>query len=479
MDAYNVFARHILAPAYDLLRGTHTLSCLLELEESQWWPLERIEGLRSERLQRLVSHAYAHVPHYRHVMDERGVRPQDVASVSDLRKLPVLTKAAIRAAGNAILADDISGTELLPMSTSGSTGEPLLFYSTAEDQLSRGMARALRAFGWAGVRIGDRYATLVRPRHFDSQRERMLHRVSRRFRRAVELDYSSLSDEHLALLARKLQFGRFTCLDGTPPLLSLLAGFIRSHGLEAPHIESIVCSGEQLYPHERCLLRETWGTEPYSVYSSYEVFEIAGECEAHAGLHVQAEDVVVEVVDEEGLPAQAGHPGRLLVTNLHSHAMPFLRYEIGDIGTLAPAPCACGRQLPRLAGVVGRASELIVAPDGRRIFAADLGLESFSSLGVRQFRIVQQTLGEMVAFIVWHSEVSPEAREERGRKLSEALRGRVGPGIDVKVESVEHIEPTAAGKHLVVVSKLSSRLPYGKQAADSTARGEPRRGEDE
>jgi phenylacetate-CoA ligase len=460
-------ALNVFAPAADLIRGTHTMSSLRELEASQWWPRERIDELQAGRLNRLITHAYEHVPYYRQIMDERGLKPADILSAADLRKLPIQTKATIRDAGDSILSDGFTRAELRPMSTSGSTGEPFSFYSSAEDQLSHGMARALLALQWAGLRIGDRYATLIRPRHYSRWREQLLHRMSQRVRRAVELDYGSLSDDHTALLARQLQLGRFTCLDGTPPLLCLLAGFIRSRGLDAPRVQSIVCSGEQLYPHERQLLRETFGSEPYSVYSSFEVFEIAGECQAHAGLHVHAEDIVVELVDEAGMPAPAGHAGHILITNLHNYVMPFVRYAIGDIGTLDSTPCSCGRHLPRLVGVVGRTSELIVAPDGRRVFAADLGLESFGSLGVKQFRIVQNERDKVIALIVWHEDVSPDARAERGRQIAETLRGRVGPGIEVKVETVEHIEPTAAGKHLVVVSRLASRFPYGMHAADA------------
>jgi len=467
VSLYNGVARHVFAPALDVIRGTHTMSCLRELEASQWWPRERLDELQAERLNRLVTHACKHVPYYRRIMDERGLRPSDILSAADLRKMPVQTKASIRAAGDSILSDSFSRAALRPMSTSGSTGEPLSFYSSAGDQFSHGMARALRALQWAGLRIGDRYATLIRPRHYSRWREQLLHRTSQRVRRVVELDYGSLSDDRTALLARQLRLGRFTCLDGTPPLLCLLAGFIRSRGLDAPRIQSLVCSGEQLYPHERRLLRETFGSEPYSVYSSFEVFEIAGECQAHAGLHVHAEDVVVEVVDEAGMPAPAGHAGHLLITNLHNYVMPFIRYAIGDIGTLDSTPCACGRQLPRLVGVVGRTSELIVAPDGRRVFAADLGLESFSSFGVKQFRIVQHELHHVVAFIVWHPDVGQDARVERGRQIAKTLRDRVGPGIEVETETVEHIEPTAAGKHLVVVSTLASRFPYSSRAADA------------
>lgn len=463
MTAYNTIALHVLAPAMDLIRGTHTMSCLRELEESQRWPLERIEELQSARLRRLITHAYEHVPYYRRVMDERRLTPSDIRSAADLAKLPVLTKAAIVGAADSILSDDFRRAKLRPMSTSGSTGEPLSFYSTAEDQFSHGMARTFRALQWAGVLIGDRYATLARARHYDRRREQVLHQIITRVRRAVELDYCWLSDECLSRLVQQLRQGRFISLAGVPPLLCLLAEYIRDRKVEVPHITSIVSMNEQLYPHERCLLRETFGCEPYSNYSAFEAYDIASECDAHEGLHVQSEDIVVEVTDEAGTTVPAGHSGRILLTNLHNCAMPFIRYEIGDSGTLSWTPCRCGRQLPRLVGVVGRVSELIVTRSGRRVFAADLGLESFGLLGVRQFRIVQHELDRVVAYIVWHSNVDSDTWADREQRIIETLCRRIGQGVTITVEAVDSIEPTPAGKHMVVVSKCLSRLPHPAQ----------------
>ena len=396
-------------------------------------------------------------------MDERRLTPSDIRSAADLAKLPVLTKAAIAGAGDSILSDDVPPAKLRPASTSGATGEPLSFYSTAEEQFSHGMARAFRAMRWAGVLIGDRYAVLGRRRHYDRRREQVLHQLSTRVRRAVTLEYGSLSDECLSRLVQQLRQGCFVSLAGVPPLLCLVAGYVRDRGIDVTHIRSIVSMAEQLYPHERRLLREVFGAEPYSRYSAYEAYDIASECEAHEGLHVQSEDIVVEVVDEAGMTVPAGHPGRILLTNLHNYAMPFMRYEIGDSGTLGWTPCRCGRQLPRLVGVVGRVCELIVTRSGRRVFAADLGLESFGLLGVRQFRIVQHELDRVVAYIVWHSNVDSDTRADREQRIIETLRRRIGQGVTITVEAVDSIEPTPAGKHMVVVSKCLPRLPHPAQ----------------
>ncbi|MFW6103336.1 MAG: phenylacetate--CoA ligase family protein, partial [Chloroflexota bacterium] len=83
MSFHTLLARHVLAPAYDLVRGAHTMQCLRELEESQWWPLERILELQSRRLQRLVEHAYVRVPYYRRVMEGRGIVPSDIRTAAD------------------------------------------------------------------------------------------------------------------------------------------------------------------------------------------------------------------------------------------------------------------------------------------------------------------------------------------------------------------------------------------------------------
>ncbi len=467
MSLHTVFARHVLAPAYDLARGTHTMRHLRELEESQWWPPERIEELQTGRLQFLVEHAYSSVPYYRRVMDQHGLVPPDIRAVSDLSKLPVLTKVDIRAAGDELIAGDFDHRQLRKMRTSGSTGEPLVFYGTRGDQATFAMARFLRALDWAGVRPGHRHGLLRQvPEHLHG-RAKLARRLADRNRGLVRLQYGAFSDEALTPLVDRLNRERFHSIEGSPPVVAAVATFIRRNGLLAPRLNAIICGGEQLYPCERRLLKEVFGAEPYSKYSSFEVFEIASECPAHCGLHIHAEDLVVEVVDEEGASLPPGQPGRILLTNLQSYGVPFVRYEIGDYGAIENAPCVCGRGLPRLVGMLGRTSELIVTRNGRKVFAADIDLEALSLLGVRQYRIVQEEEDRIDTFIVWHNDVESPAREAGEKRIRDALSKSIGDDMVVVVHPVDEIPASLSGKYQVVVSRMAPRIAANWSAAGS------------
>jgi phenylacetate-CoA ligase len=457
VSIYRGLARHVLAPGMDLVRGTQTMRNFSALETSQWWPRERLEHLQSERLQRLIRHAHEQVPYYGRLMRAEGVTPADIASVNDLMHLPVLTKRVIRQHSTELIACGFPKKGLRPMTTSGSTGEPLVFYSTAEDQFSRGIARTLRALQWAGLDIGDRHVVLARPRRYARAHEQLLHNASLRVKRVMEIDTSDLSDAHLrGIVARIGKLGRVGLMS-SPPVLALLATWLRRTGTDIPSLRCIVSGGEQLLDHERESLTEVFGLQPFSKYGAFEAYDIASECAAHAGLHIQTEDIIVEIVDDDGRPVPPGCTGHILITNLHNYAMPFIRYAIGDVGAIATAKCDCGRELPRLVGMLGRMSELIVTPSGRRVFGADLGLESLGPLGVREFKIVQHDIAETSAFLVWHDDIPAESRAEGEARIRGTLEQAIGEGVRVRVQSVEHIEPTRAGKYCVVVSEVAPR----------------------
>jgi len=427
------------------------------LEESQWWPLERIRQLQSERLRRLIAHAYEHVPYYRTALNIRGITPNDIVGVEDIEKLPILSRRQARTNRESLFADDLPAGKLRPMTTSGSTGEPLAFYSTRDDQFTYGMARTFRATSWAGLTMTDRFALVARPRHYRKRTDQILHELSHVVRNMTVVDSGILSEHTVPLIAENLARGNFKGIGGSPPVLSLIANYLLRHETERPTPSALISGGEQLLDHERTLLTDVFGTNPFSKYSSFEVYDIASECQAHDGMHIQAEDMVVEVVDDNGSAVPPGKMGRLLVTNLHNHAMPFIRYEIGDLGAIDVAPCACGRELPRLVGMVGRMSELIATPSGRLVFGADLGLDTFGPLGVRQFRVEQDLAGSVTAFLEWHSELSPESRREGEGTILRTLETAIGDDVPIDVCSVPHIAPHPSGKHLVVTSMLASR----------------------
>ncbi|MFW6055846.1 MAG: hypothetical protein ACOC9B_00850 [Chloroflexota bacterium] len=173
----------------------------------------------------------------------------------------------------------------------------------------------------------------------------------------------------------------------------------------------------------------------------------------------------METVDDEYKVLPPGSAGRILLTNLHSYGVPFLRYEIGDYGAIETGLCACGRGLPRLVGMLGRTSELIVTRAGSKVFAADIDLEALSSLGVRQYRIVQDAADRINTFIVWHNDVESAARVTGAVRIRDALSKSIGDDMAVVVHAVDEIPASPSGKHQVVVSRLAPRITVNQSAA--------------
>ena len=458
LDFYPYLARHLLAPTLDAMRGAHTMRCLAQLEQSQWWPASRLQGLQSERLQRLVQHAYAHVPFYRETMAKHGLAPSDIRDVSDLVRLPILSKTAVRTQLPRLISDTCEPASLLRGTTSGSTGTPLVFYSTRHDQIDRGYARTARAFQWAGLEIGDRFAYVGRLHNEPRLRGRVVQRASNRAKRVMHVNPDQLEENRLAQTVDRLRRARLHGLWGYPMSLAVIAEFIRRESVQAPTLNSIVTGGAQLPPTARRLLTEVFGTEPHSKYATTEVFGIASECEAHEGLHVQAEDVIVEVVDDAGHPVPVDSHGRIIVTNLHNYGMPFIRYDIGDIGSLAEGTCTCGRALPRLADIWGRNNSYILTPAGRRVSSGGLHFERLADLPVLQYQMVQEDIDTVILRLVPFEGLSSTEQEDLKTAARALFADDLADIPSLTVELVQDIEPGPSGKHTFVFSRVARAI---------------------
>ena len=445
MTSYARLMRLILAPAHDVLRRKHTTRCLKELEQSQWWPIERIQQLQSERLQRLIHHAYEHVPYYRNLIDASGVSPGSIRTAADLSSLPILTKADIREHIGELLADSHPRRKLLELRTGGSTGEPLIFYSSRESQSSRGVARTLRALEWANIYQGDPTFSVTRQRSSDSRWSAQRRRIGRLLWRESFEDCAGLSDSSLPFVVQRISRLHPRLLGGYPSAVCIIAEFIRDSGMPSPDVKSIVVGGEPLFDDQRSLLREVFGTEPFSKYASFENSDIAMECNAHAGLHVAAEDLVVEVVDNEGRPIQPGRHGRIVITNLHEYGMPLIRYDTDDEGALIEGACECGRSLPRLAPIMGRTGHLIYTPSGKRLSPSSFRYMDLALLGIRRFQLVQDQLDHVIVRAVPNPSLSSSSARDLGAALRAHFGTTIGDDVVIHVVIFDLIEPTPAG----------------------------------
>ena len=464
MTVYNHLARHVLAPTLDTIRGTHTMRCLRELEQSQWYSSQAIAELQSRRLQQIIGHAYEHVPYYRQVLDERGLTPTGIQEASDLSKLPILTKDLVRANLQGMVADNYPSCRIFPSRTGGSTGSPLVFYTTHEDRFTHGRARGLLAMEWADVHMGDRVATFPSTFGRPTRKEQLLEPVIRHFQRTLVIGANGISEQTLPGIVESIARARPRAIAAYPSTLALLAQHIKDSGVPAPYVHAVLTGGEQIFEHQRRLIRDVFGREPFSRYGSHENSLLGTECEEHSGFHMFAQDLVIEVVDDEGTPLPPGHEGHVLVTNLRAHGMPFIRYDTGDIGAWATRPCSCGRAMPLLSDLVGRSCDFILTPSGKQVSGTAVGLSRMALYGVSHVQIIQEEVSYIMVRLVLPHRADDEEMRRVSSGVQDILHQSLGDDIRVDIEFVERIEPTPAGKYVPVVSKLTSRRTLERQA---------------
>ncbi len=382
------------------------------------------------------------------------MRPSDIRTVADLSQMPVLTKTTVRGHLDELASDVVAPGKLIRRHTGGSTGSPLVFLNTKQDWYGPAQARSLLANEWSGIALGDRAILLVSHAGQTTPYERSRKRLIGTLRRETRVPLAWLSDKSLDSVVGLLARMRPRAIKGYPSTVAHLAGHIRDSGLKPPPVHAVLVGGEQLFEHQRALIREVFGVEPYSRYATAENALMASECGAHTGMHVFAQDLIVEVVDARGLPVAPGTEGRLLVTNLHTRGMPIIRYDTGDVGSYAVAPCPCGRSMPLLDRLSGRRCDTIYTRSGLRIIGNGIEWDGFAPLGVTRVQYVQEDLDHFTARFVAPSISTPEAQIAFRARAVEMLRRSLGPDILIAVELVERIEPSPAGKYVPVISKV-------------------------
>jgi len=425
---------------------------LAHLEKSQWWSQEQFHDQQAQHLRNLIHHAYSHVPYYRRIMDERGLSDCDVTTVEDLRRLPPLTKDDIRAHSAQLLNTGLPREQLRAGKSGGTTGERLSFYSTRQERLTYAYARWALTLGWTGVQLGEPHVAFRQ--RSSGAAPGFLGRLSLHLQRLTTLDTMTVSEENLDAQVRVLQSIRPRTVFSYPSALTLIASYARSHSMECPYVPAVCLGGETMYGRQRDLLASTFGSMPFVRYGSNELHEVAAQCEAKDGLHILAEDFIVEVVDDNGLPLPSGQSGRLLITSLHNYGMPFIRYEPGDIGSLRDGSCTCGRTLPLMEARIWRTREYLVSPTGARVAAIDIDMAQLLPPDVVQWQLVQNGVTSFQLRIVPVSEMAASAWESVRGASAGLLSERLGARVNVEMNTVDHIEMNLSGKRLTFVSKV-------------------------
>jgi len=461
-DAYGRLFERVLFPAWESgLRRRPTLRRLRYLEQTQWRSRDELEATATGELRRLLVHAQNNVPYYRQLFADTGFDLRAVRATADLARLPLLERHVAR--DTVKQRTSTAGPPVdVHKSTSGTIGTPLVFGYERSSESWR-QACKLRGFAWAGYRPGQRSLHFwgAAPPTPASAKPSLRERLTKL---KIEIDHGLRREHYMdcgvrgaaqldAVIARIKRDSPEVMLCYSQAGADLARRVIET-GARTWGTIPVICGAERLYPSDRKALEEAFGPAVFETYGSREVMLMASECEAHAGLHVSMETLVVEVVvrdDGQGGSVRAARPGELgevVITDLTNHAMPFIRYANGDMAVAGPeAVCACGRALPRLASVEGRVTETLVDGSGARVNGLLFNVViAHLAHAIRQFQVVQHKDRSITLRVV-----PTPSYDATAEATLRATWQKYLAGVPVKLELLDALPISATGKRQVVV----------------------------
>ncbi len=442
-------------PAIAAPHAAVALALLFQLEQSQWWAPEVLAREQSRQLCISLEHAFRTVPFYRNSFERWGLNPSEAHFPDVWQRIPLLQKRDVQLAGTALHSTAVPKTHgrLSAVTTSGSTGQPTMVMTT---EFTNFLWRVftLRDHFWHARRFELPFASIKNTPA--SQGLPPLGITANSWGTSTQnviptgpghlLSLASTIEEQAAWL-RTVDPGYLLAY---PSVLWALAELFESRGWRLPRLQSATTFGEILEPQCRAACQRAFGVDVVDMYSSEEVGYIALQCPEHDHYHVQAENVLVEVLDDDGRPCQPGMTGKVVVTTLHNFAMPLLRYDIGDFAEVGD-PCPCGRGLPVLKRILGRHRNVLVLPNGERRSPTfcDADLEELPAFF--QFQIVQRTVEDIELNVVRPTgSISPEEHKTVERVIRRAL----GYPCKVTVRCVDSIPRSPRGKFELFISHV-------------------------
>lgn len=442
--------RRLIYPAVTFALGEGSMKRSLgELSDLQYATAGELLQYQASRLRQLLSRAYS-TPYYRDLvppdLHQLGSKAED--PFSQLRALPVLTKSALQQHASDLLATPLPRRRT-GKTTGGSTGQAV---TVVKDRQATARERAAMwlGYGWNGIQVGDRGA------RFWGQplrsRARNLTRLADFAMNRVRFSAFDFNQEGLERYWKACVRFKPTYFHGYVSMLEEFARFVvttRKDG-RSLNLRSIVATSEVLGQPQRELIESAFGCHVQVEYGCGEMGPIAYECEG-GSLHLLTTELVVELLRADGSPAEPGETARIILTDLNNKAMSLVRYDIGDFGALGPA-CSCGRGFPVLKNVLGRAYDVIVAPDGAK-FHGEFFMYLFEEIRRQgsqftQFQVIQRDASNVTIKII----ADPRERQSLAATIRQRLRSAM-PGMVVTFEWVDLIARLPSGKAQVIANQ--------------------------
>ncbi len=413
--------------------------------KTQFYNEEEFNAFQNKRLQQLLKVCNTNITYYRELFIKNGIQVDSI-NVNNFNEIPLLTKEIIKAEKDNLLNKNIDPGRVRLNSTSGSSGNKTIFYSDVDSELIKA-ALVKRALTWLDINIGDKELRIWGAMHDVNKARTLINRMKNFASNYKVISSYKLNDEIIENYIALINKYKPDQIHAYPSSIYEISNKIIDKKFNVYSPKAILTSGEQLYEWQRDVIKKAFNADVFSFYGCREVNITAQECKTHEGLHIMAENIILEVVNEKGENV-FDEEGEIVVTDLSNYVFPFIRYKNLDRGVLTREKCSCGRNLPLLKSISGRTFDLIKLKNG-----ASVGATFFTHLfrekpGIDDFRIYQDEINKIkVEYISSDNNLDTSFFINQISQQSDNL-------LEIEFSKVDDFKTPDSGKKQFIFSKV-------------------------
>jgi len=448
------FLKGLIWPAMPSQQGSSLLAMQYQFEQSQWWSAELLRNQQFKQLENLVDHAFNTVPYYQESFKTAGFIPGTSALKDVWSGIPILKREQIQQAGDLLKSKEIPSQHGKTFSiwTSGSTGSPIRVIGTGVTSFLW-KALTLREHTW---HRRDLSATLAAIRYFAEDIALGPDGVSEKIWGQATGQVYDTGDCQILNIKTPIDIQADWLIRHDPEYLltfpsnlQALAKYFIEKDLKLSNLRGVSTLSETLGSDVRDMVRQAWGVGLQDMYSTQEAGYLAIQCPEHEHYHVQAENIFLEVLNDDDEPCKAGEVGRVIVSTLHNFATPLIRYETGDYAEVGET-CPCGRGLPVLKRILGRSRNMVTMPTGEQHWPV-LGFMKYKDvIEIKHMQVIQHSTEELELKLVVNENVTLEQEQKFGK----IIQTSIGYPFRIRFTYVDEIPRGKNGKFEEFISNL-------------------------
>jgi len=422
-----------------------------KFKKTEFKSQDYLEKLQWEKFKKLLNHAYLKIPYYQNIYHKAGIKPSDIQQVSDLKYIPTIRKEDIVNHFDEFIDTGVNKNNLIIHQTGGSTGKPLKFYWDKTTAIAAQSSYA-RWKSMAGCRIiKDRYIYIGR-HSFNNDIEYNSFK-GEYYYSGNQLKFAStnMNEKILKKYIDNLRKFKPNYIQGYASAVYIIASYIYENQIEDIYLKAVLTSSDTLYPNFRKIIETAFHCKVFDRYGLGEQTVAAAECEMHNGMHIDMENCLVEVVDDD-FNSVSNKLGEIVGTNLNNFAMPLIRYRTGDLAELNKRKCACGRQSYILEKLYGRKDDYITKSDGTKLSPGGINQVANNIESINEIQIVQTKVNEIKVKIVPRSNFNSSDKD----LLIENFKNFVGHDFQITPEIVKTIPRLKNGKFKLIISEYEN-----------------------